>query len=210
MEEVHDALHDAVPNAGVGGNNNGGNRGNGGDPRARVVETARRAARSAAAFDRALPRLDLRALRENRAEFAAAAGQLSAAAGYYARVAETAPPGTDAERRARRVLEDAYDKADDGVDGPAPRRVPPRRGRRPGPRRADRPAGVGAGRAGRAVRGRGPIRLPFPPLSPLWGEGPGVRGRSGRVDAPRRSGRPATRTAPERSASSALTPGPSP
>ena len=115
VEEVHDALHDAVPNAGVGGNNNGGNRGNGGDPRARVLEAARRAARSAAAFDRALPRLDLRALRENRAAFAAAAGQLSAAAGYYARVAETAPPGADAERRARRVLEDAYDKADDGL-----------------------------------------------------------------------------------------------
>ena len=109
VEEVHDALHAQVPADGPGGGRNG-NRG------VTPAEAAGRVSRSASALTQALPRLDLRALRgQNRDQFAAAAARLSAAAGYYESVLRNAAPGSAAERRARRVLAEAYDDALDGL-----------------------------------------------------------------------------------------------
>ncbi|NNJ27229.1 hypothetical protein [Alienimonas chondri] len=107
IEEVHDALHGAVPAAPGGGNGGGQN----------PAAAATRLATSAADFARQAPQLNLDALRRtNRNQFLTAASGLSAAAGYYAAVSSNAPVGSPGERRARGVLEASINDVADGLN----------------------------------------------------------------------------------------------
>ncbi len=106
VELIHEALHAAVPRGGAFGNNAAD----------AATDAARRAARSASALDAALRNADLRALRGDRQNFIAASGQLAAAAGYYARVIDSAAVGAASERRARGVLDAAYNDAAGGLN----------------------------------------------------------------------------------------------
>ncbi|QDT15456.1 collagen-like domain-containing protein [Alienimonas californiensis] len=106
IEAVHEALHAVVPQ--------------GGPPRdggAAAAAAAQQTVRAMTAFETALPRGDLGALRrQSHQSFLAAASQLSAAVGYYAQVVRAAPVGSPAERRARDVLDAAVRESADGLN----------------------------------------------------------------------------------------------